>query len=102
MNFVYVSEKTRVHCLSWVMAGGCFLHLVMAGQCLLRMVMAGQCLLCLARAREILHDYLFPLSLPVISLPLEMLLEIKALVSSTHFEGKMEYKMDWMDVWEVG
>ena len=36
------------------------------------------------------------------SSPLEMPLEIKALVSSAHFEEKMEYKMDWMDVWEVG
>ena len=81
-----------MHCLSWVMAGGCFLHLVMAGQCLLH----------LARAGEILHYYLFPLSLPAKSSPLEMPLEIKALVGSTHFEGKMEYKMDWMDMWEVG
>ena len=53
------------------------------------------------RAGEILHYYLFLLSLPATSLPLEMTLEIKVLVGSTHFEGKMEYEMDWMDVWEV-
>ena len=101
-----------MHCLSWVMAegcflcsamtGGCFLHLAMAARCLLHMVMAGQCLLHSVRAGEILHYYLFPLSLPVISSPLEMPLEIKALVGSTHFEGKMEYETDWMDMWEVG
>ena len=52
-------------------------------------------------AGEILHYYLFLLNLPATSSPLEMPLEIKVLVGSTHFKGKMEYKMDWMNVWEV-